>query len=118
MPKLHSAAEDLAFVQGLIGSHVSRVVVDDRDRPLGFLARRGEDIDALYLAAEVRGRGLGSHLLEDAKVMPRLTLWTFQANTGARAFYARHGFTEIARSDGGGNAEALPDLRLIWTRPI
>ena len=47
---------------------------------------------------------------------PRLELWTFQANTRARAFYAREGFAEVKLTDGQGNDEELPDVRMVWNR--
>ena len=84
--------------------------------PVGFLARSGEDIPALYLAPAARGRGIGKALLDRAKVAaPRLCLWTFRDNVGARAFYEREGFREIARTEGE-NDEGLPDVRLQWER--
>ena len=52
---------------------------------------------------------------DDAKAAGHLTLWTFQANDGARRFYAREGFREVEFTDGAGNAEKLPDVRLEWT---
>lgn len=114
MPVLHSRAEDLGFLTHLHARGTLRCVGDP---PLGFLARQGGEIDALYLAPQARGRGLGCALLAEAMAAePRLTLWTFQANTAARAFYARMGFTEIARTDGAGNDERLPDVQLEWRR--
>lgn len=38
------------------------------------------------------------------------------ADLPARAFHARMGFTEIARTDGTGNDEGLPDVQLEWRR--
>jgi hypothetical protein len=38
----------------------------------------------------------------------------FERNSGARAFYARHGFTEVTRTDGSGNEEREPDVLLTW----
>ena len=86
--------------------------------PQGFLAREGEMIHALYLRPRVRGRGFGKALLDRAKAeSPRLTLWAFQANAKARRFYAREGFSEVEETDGAGNDEKLPDVRLTWERP-
>ena len=61
------------------------------------------------------GPGLGTRLLDRAKAErpDGLDLWTFQANTGARRFYERHGFVEVARTDGD-NEEGAPDVRLAW----
>jgi hypothetical protein len=43
-----------------------------------------------------------------------LELWVFQRNDAAREFYARHGFIELRRTDGSGNEEREPDVRLAW----
>jgi putative acetyltransferase len=45
----------------------------------------------------------------------RLSLWTFQANEGARRFYAREGFAEVRMTEGD-NEEGLPDVLLEWVR--
>ena len=115
MPKLHSAAEDLHFAQHLIANRTTRVL--RMPQVAGFLARKDDEIEALYLAPAARGLGYGRQLLAEAKAAcPHLTLYTFQANLPAQRFYARQGFTEIARSDGDDNAEHLPDLRLVWRK--
>jgi ribosomal protein S18 acetylase RimI-like enzyme len=109
MPKLHSRAEDLLFVGGLVQSHTVRMT-----EGLGFLARQGAVVDALYLAPQGRGRGLGRALLAEVKVLSLVQLWTFQANTRARAFYLREGFCEVRFTDGSGNDEKLPDVWMEW----
>ncbi len=106
MPRLHSRAEDRAFVAGLIDRAEVLTEADGR----GFIACEGGEVRALHLAAEVRGRGLGAALLAELGERA-LTLWTFEANTAAVAFYRRAGFVEIARTDGASNAENLPDIR-------
>ncbi|MDZ4310282.1 MAG: GNAT family N-acetyltransferase [Cypionkella sp.] len=115
MPKLHTPAEDLQFAQHLITHCTTRVLYGPDT--LGFLSRAGQQIEALYLVPAARGKGLGRLLLNEAKAAcAELTLYTFQANLSAQRFYAREGFTEIARSDGRDNAEQLPDLRLVWRK--
>lgn len=109
MPKLHSRAEDLGFVTGLLQTHVVRVV-----EGLGFLARQGSVVDALYLAPAGRGLGYGRVLLDEVKVTGLVQLWTFQANLGARAFYLREGLREVRMTDGSGNDEKLPDVWMEW----
>jgi GNAT superfamily N-acetyltransferase len=115
MPKLHTAAEDLWFVGELVLHATVRVV----GRPaVGFLARQGAEVDALYLAPQARRGGRGRALIAEAMaVEPVLRLWTFQANTEARAFYAVLGFVEVGRTDGD-NDEGLPDVRLEWRRDV
>jgi len=109
MPKLHSRAEDLGFVAGLLQTHAVRVA-----EGLGFLAQQGSVVDALYLAPEGRGRGLGCALLDEVKVLGLVQLWTFAANTGARAFYRRQGLCEVRFTDGSGNDEKLADVWMEW----
>ncbi len=82
---------------------------------LGFLALDGKDVRALYLAPDARGRGVGRALLGRAKAgRDRLSLWAFEANPRAVAFYRREGFRVVERTDGSGNEEGLPDLRMVW----
>jgi len=46
-----------------------------------------------------------------------LQLWTFQVNDEARRFYGREGFVEVEHTDGAGNEEGEPDVRLEWRPP-
>ncbi len=115
MPRIHTRAEDIGFA----GLMVDRgwVTVSESTTITGFLARDGDDIHALYIDPEARGQGIGSKLLTDAmRNEDQLTLWTFQANTRAQAFYERHGFAPIEHTDGAGNDEGLPDIRYHWQR--
>lgn len=116
MPKLHSHVEDRAFIRRLIDEY-DVMVVRSWLGPQGFLARDGAWIHALYIRAFSRGRGQGRRLLDVAKSRsPRLELWCFQMNTRARSFYASEGFREVEHTDGAGNDEKLPDVRLVWER--
>ncbi|MBE2274989.1 MAG: GNAT family N-acetyltransferase [Rhodobacteraceae bacterium] len=116
MPVLHSREDDRAFIARLIAGNCVLVARSEAGgAPLGFIAVRLCDIVALHVADGHRGRGLGKALLDAAKARePRLVLWTFQANSAAIAFYLREGFVEIERTDGAGNEEGLPDVRMIW----
>ena len=69
-------------------------------------------IDQMAVAPDWVGRGLGSRLLAHAlaTLAPPVRLYTFQANTGARRFYERHGFAAMAFTDGQGNEEQCPDV--------
>ncbi len=113
MPVLHSREEDLGFLRHLI--EAAEVMVAEDGGLLGFLALEGDEVRALYLAPEARGRGIGRALLERAKAARgRLWLWVFEANGRAVAFYEREGFRVAERTDGSGNEEGLPDLRMVW----
>lgn len=117
IPNLHTADQDVAHVRNMIARFDVTVGRSYRG-PQGFLARDGATVHALYLAPRARGRGLGKRLLDDAKARAgRLELWCFQANVRARRFYAREGFAEVELTDGAGNDEKLPDVRLVWPAP-
>ena len=79
----------------------------------------GSWIDQLYVEPEWTGRGIGGHLIEHGKSRRPggLKLWTFVTNVRSQRFYQRHGFTVVETTDGSGNEEKEPDLRLVWPAP-
>nr|WP_254436209.1 GNAT family N-acetyltransferase [Ruegeria arenilitoris] len=116
MPELHSRAETIAFCGWMIDQNWVTVAETDAG-VVGFLALKGTEIHSLYLTPAVCGRGIGQCLLEQAKSdQAELSLYAFQANRGACRFYERNGFAEVARSDGSGNDENLPDIKYVWHR--
>ncbi len=116
MPRIHSREDVRAFYRDFVFQHRQVWVAGE---PIeGFLAmdRSGGAVTALYVARA--GRGVGKALLDHAKAgRNALELHTFQANTGARRFYAREGFSEIRFTDGD-NEEGLPDVLLRWERGV
>ncbi|MDF0598299.1 GNAT family N-acetyltransferase [Psychromarinibacter halotolerans] len=116
MPRLHSRVEDREHLANLIGRFEVLVARTWRG-PRGFLVRDGEKVHAFHVMTAARGKGVGRSLMDTAKTRSsRLELWCFQQNTRALAFYAREGFAEAERTDGAGNDEKLPDVRLVWSR--
>ncbi len=85
------------------------------DNIAGLLVLDGNEIDQLYVAPNNTSSGLGSALIDHAKVVAHahLELWTFANNHGARRFYERHGFVKIGFTDGD-NEEVEPDIRYRW----
>lgn len=83
----------------------------------GMLTVSDSSIDQLYLTPSRRGQGLGDLLVAHAKMRhpAGLGLWTFQVNSAALQFYARHRFREALRTDGSNNEEREPDVRMEWT---
>lgn len=113
MPRLHDHGDDRLFCEHLIATQ--QVLVARDPRVLGFLARDDEVVTALYLAPGVRGRGIGTMLLDAARDgMPRLHVWTYSANRGAIRFWSREGFRLIATTEGGDEGDGLPDLHMEW----
>ena len=89
-------------------------VAERDERIAGFMAVAPGWVNQLYVAVEAQRTGVGSALIEHAKsLMDDIRLHTFQANAPARAFYARHGFEEVAfgLSD---PPEHEPDVLLRW----
>ena len=116
MPDIHTPDEDRRHLVHLIAT-CEVTILHDGSGIQGFMARDGAMVQALYLVPCARGLGLGKQLLDLAKARTnRLELWSFQANSGARAFYAREGFQEVEMTDGADNDEKVPDVRLVWQR--
>ena len=119
LPQLHSDAETRLFIRRV----VKRGAVWAAERGgeiVGFAALEPGPPDAwlhhLYVRPDMHNAGAGSLLLAKAKEeLPRgFSLWTFQANLGARRFYERHGLAETRRTDGAENEEGLPDILYEW----
>jgi ribosomal protein S18 acetylase RimI-like enzyme len=87
-------------------------VCTQAQRVVGFLAIQGSYLDRMYVAPEHWRTGCGEHMLDFAKALSPsgLELHTHQANSRARAFYERHGFTvvELGRSPA---PESAPDVK-------
>jgi GNAT superfamily N-acetyltransferase len=116
LPKVHSGAEDIAHIGRMIDAGWV-TVAHGEDGILGFLARDGQVIHALYLRSEMQGRGIARRLMEAAKQeTDRLELRSYEANARAKRFYRKAGFREVGRSDGAGNDAGLPDIRFEWQR--
>ncbi len=115
-PKMWSGAETIAYC----GEMIARgwvTVAEAAGRVVGFLARDGAEICGLYVAAGSRDAGIGRALIDSAKRgQDGLWLKVLEQNAGARRFYARHGFAEVARSDGAENDDKLPDITMEWQR--
>lgn len=93
------------------------VWVAEHDERLGAFASLENDwLDSLYVHPDVQGQGLGGALLDVVKSLrpDGFSLWVFESNTPARAFYARHGLVEREHTDGSDNEERSPDLRMSW----
>lgn len=117
VPKLHSDDETRSFIKSVVETQAVWLA-EAQGRPIGFAALDGQDggwLHHLYVAPPAHNAGAGSLLLAKAKAeLPQgFSLWTFQANLGARRFYERHGLTETRRTDGG-NEENLPDILYEW----
>jgi GNAT superfamily N-acetyltransferase len=115
-PAVHTAEENRLWATTMLLPDHETWVGDGGGVIVGFMALRRPDwIGHLYLHPDHTGRGLGTRMIALAKqeLAGRIQLWTFQSNTGARRFYARHGFREVEWTDGD-NEEGAPDVRLLY----
>jgi GNAT superfamily N-acetyltransferase len=117
MPRIHTLAKDFAFCQSLLKT--TEVWVADASDGLGFVARHGDRIDALYLALGLRRKSCGTALLNPVQQdRTTLLLWTFQAKDAALRFYEANYFHISDVTLGEGNIEKLPNLHMTWTKDI
>jgi len=91
------------------------VIVDEADRPLGFMGMTGPMVDSLFIDPANFGRGLGRTLMDHARTLePDLRVDVNEQNEAALAFYRHLGFEPIGRSpvDDSGRPYPLVHLRL------
>jgi len=117
MPALHTPGEDLEFYSTVVFPSTQIWLTERSGITAGFIAFRPGWVDHLYVHPDHQGTGIGSALLELARVPEHsLCLWTFQCNLKARRFYERHGFRIEQETDGANNEERQPDVFYIWKR--
>jgi GNAT superfamily N-acetyltransferase len=118
LPVLHDHDDVRGFFATRVLGQCDVMVVRREGDLIGFLALCGDVVDHLYVRPQDRRRGIGSELLREAQARRPggLELWAFQRNAPALAFYAKHGFAELFRTDGRDNEEREPDVRLGWRR--
>ncbi|MFK0692193.1 GNAT family N-acetyltransferase [Mesorhizobium sp. IMUNJ 23033] len=117
MPVIHTPDEDFSFIRDIVLPRQQVTVAEAGETIVGFIAISGDWVEQLYLDPAWTGRGIGNRLLIDATAaMPVVKLHCFQANSGARRFYERHGFRVEAFGDGTSNEEGLPDILYVRKR--
>ncbi|GAA4694088.1 hypothetical protein GCM10023226_35210 [Nocardioides nanhaiensis] len=99
------------------GGHEVWVAQEARGRVVGYLRLDDAWLEDLYVHPAAAGAGVGSALLGLAQAArpAGFSLWVFESNAPARAFYARHGLVELERTDGSENEEQAPDVRMAWS---
>jgi len=112
----HPIEDQIRFLVEKLVPHNTLHVVKERERIVGFSASTPESISALYVRVEHIGQGIGTYLLDLAKVESTGSLWlyTFARNARARRFYERHGFVE--GEHGFENMWGLEDVKYRWWR--
>ena len=114
---LHTPDEDRAFFRNHVFGDCEVWGALEGDALVGFMALRAPWIHQLYVLPNYQRQGVGSALITLAQAnSARLTLWTFQRNTGARRFYEAHHFRPGHETDGSENQEREPDVLYEWER--
>jgi len=91
-------AEVTAFWSGCFAGVETAWVAMQAGALVGFCVREDDNISGLYVARAARGQGVGKHLLDLAKRdRTWITVWAYEKNIRARAFYRREGLVEIGR---------------------
>ncbi len=117
LPVLRSDDETRDWIDQVVLPNQVVWVAAREGRVIGFAALDGTILEQLYVMPGEQGRGAGSALLEKVRELSpqELSLWTFQRNAPARAFYERRGFVAVEFTDGSGNEGREPDIRYEWT---
>jgi chorismate mutase/GNAT superfamily N-acetyltransferase len=121
---IHPPHEVHAWFRELLGLEVGNGTIEDREtwvaeqdgEVVGYLLLDPDWVDSLYVRPDLTGQGIGSMLLDLAKSLrpDGFALWVFETNVRAQQFYLRHGLLEAERTDGSGNEEKAPDIKMVW----
>ena len=113
------SAEDRAAIEeevrGFLPQAPLMLAVDGDDMPLGFMLVDSRHMEALFIAPEARGQGVGRLLVEAALAeRPALTTDVNEQNAQAVGFYERLGFVATGRSDHDGQGRAYPIIHMQY----
>lgn len=115
-PMVHSRETTHRWMTGRLEGASTGWVAERGDILVGYLVITDDWLDDLFLAPGQTGHGVGAALLDVAKSERPggFLLWVFESNLGARRFYERHGLVTLESTDGSGNEERSPDVRMAW----
>lgn len=110
--------QDRREIDGFVADFVREAelwMVDDGERPVGFLVIDGEMIDALFVDPAVHGRGFGTALLRHALTLsPNATVEASEQATNALPFYEARGFVRIGGSETDPQGRPYPLIHLRY----
>ncbi len=111
LPPLASEVETQASIALQVAS-AEVWVADAEGEIVGMLVLEQHHIAHLYVAATHQNQGIGSRLVDQAKLLSptRLDLVTAERNLAARRFYEAHGFFAVGRT----GEPTRADLRYEW----
>ncbi|WP_246407821.1 GNAT family N-acetyltransferase [Microvirga lupini] len=86
------ARDRMFFAERFASSWQRMLVAISEAKPAGFLLMSDSHIDMLFMDPDVRSRGGGALLLQEAERRGAKSLECFRDNHAARRFYERHGW--------------------------
>lgn len=115
-PSVHPDEDVLPWVTGWLADDGEVWVAELAGEPVGYARFTSTWLDQLYVTPEHAGQGIGGLLLDLVKSLRPggFALWVFESNEPSRRFYLRHGLLELETTDGSGNDEQAPDVRMAW----
>ena len=113
---VHTDAEVRSWLAARLSSSDEIWVAEVDGRIVGYARFTDTWLDDLYVAPSYARQGIGTALLDlVTSLRPQgFSLWVFESNLPAQAFYAAAGLVRLERTDGSGNEERAPDVRMAW----
>jgi putative acetyltransferase len=114
--------DDIQFFRGFLPEVFGRLNVSVAERDgvvMGFIAIAERHVEALFVAPELHGQGLGRRLLDHVIAHDPSTAWTVdvnEQNPGATRFYEHVGFVRVGRSELDASGRPFPLLHLALRR--
>lgn len=89
-------------------------VAEENDMPIGFMGMTDSHIDSLFIAPNLRGKGVGKHMLAHAKSLfgDKVTVDVNEQNGQGVGFYLYMGFQQTGRSEVDDQGKLYPILHL------
>jgi GNAT superfamily N-acetyltransferase len=115
-PGIHTDDEVRRWLAGRVAGADEVWLAEVAGEPAAYARFTDTWLDDLYVDPAHAGRGVGSALLDLVKARrPQgFCLWVFEMNEPARAFYDHRGLVTLERTDGSGNEEQAPDVKMAW----
>ena len=110
--------EDITYFKPLVRDQYLAMVnlycIRDEECIKGFLGLSDEKIEMLFIDPKFRGRGIGGRLLRFAiQDLGYIKVDVNEQNIEALAFYKRHGFEVVGRTEKDAAGKDYPILNLV-----